>query len=276
MRRLCRTAATAACIIVGLFAVPAAASANHVTKTKSSATCTKLIIQFDAFGQQNKPVSWQVYVDGTLRRSGSFTFDGSSGTLTIKNYHTFTDAASHQVHFTATWPGKTSEDNGVFDATVSDCAPAPPPPPPHQPPPPPPVQDCDGNLLPPGSTPPTADECKPPPPRRLRCPGRGAYRLVTPNPSIVHGLVKFTVKRLRGPRIKSTAWFLRGKRLHDENSSTLDVTRRSLKIILWRQDLWTIPHIWGRYHGKVVIRTRVGGKRCEAVKRFTYFNHDPV
>ena len=114
---------------------PSAALANHVTPGASSATCDKLTVQFDAFGNANKPITYSVKVDGAVVKTGSFTFPGSSGRLTLPLH---LSAGSHVVRFEGTWPGKTARDTGVFEATVAHC-PGPPPPPLPPPPPPPPI-----------------------------------------------------------------------------------------------------------------------------------------
>ena len=52
---------------------PSSALANHVTPGASSATCDKLTVQFDAFGNANKPITYSVKVDGAVVKTGSFT-----------------------------------------------------------------------------------------------------------------------------------------------------------------------------------------------------------
>lgn len=144
--------------MMAMLLLPSAALANHVTDARSSATCQTLTVQFDQFGSSNKPVYYVVKVDGKVVKSGSYTFPGSSGALTISNYYTFTDNASHVVRVEAIWPGKSYHDDGDFQATVSNCCPPQPCCTPGEPGPPGPVGPAGPPAVPVDPSPPTTVE----------------------------------------------------------------------------------------------------------------------
>jgi hypothetical protein len=270
-------------VVVGAV-VPAIASAHHVDAYKSWATCTQVGVKFVGFQYGDGPVTVRVRVDGTLVTTA--TVPKFSGDKTVVLDLPVLSAGTHTIRVDATWPTQGSN-NGTFTKTVHGCPG----------PPPPPVYDCDGNQLPPGSTPPTDDECNPPPPpeppapppveppsppappveppsprrRTDRCPSRVRFMVRKPHPSITHGVVKFTARRVNEGRILKTRWWINGTRLRDENSASLNIGRRTLTIALWRQDVWRYPNIWGVYRMKVTVKTRCGW----GVERLRYFNQDP-
>jgi hypothetical protein len=114
------------------------ASAHELVQ--GQATCTGLTAGYAGFKDNEKPISYLATVDTVANTNGTFTFPGSSGTLTLP-FAAPLPAGNHVVVFTSSWPGQGSE-NGAFKETVYGCPgpPAPPPPPtPALPPPAPPV-----------------------------------------------------------------------------------------------------------------------------------------
>lgn len=137
--------------LLALLALPASASAHHLTS--GTATCTGVLANYASFSEANKPISFQVYVDTVLKVSGSGTFPGSSGQITV-TFDQPLPAGDHVVNWTSSWPGQGSE-NGSFTQTVHGCAGPPTPPtqptPPVSPPTAPPAPP-----VPPAVAPPTA------------------------------------------------------------------------------------------------------------------------
>jgi hypothetical protein len=103
------------------------ASAHELVS--GQATCTGLTAGYAGFDENEKPITYAVTVDTLAQTSGTFTFPGSSGTLTVP-FAAPLPAGNHVVVLTSTWPGQGSE-NGAFKQTVYGCPgpPAPPPPP---------------------------------------------------------------------------------------------------------------------------------------------------
>jgi hypothetical protein len=110
----------------------AASTASAHELVNGQATCTGLTAAYAGFDDNEKPVTYSVTVDTVAETSGTFTFPGSSGTLTVP-FAAPLPAGNHVVTFTSTWPGQGGE-NGAFTQTVVGCpaplaAPAPPTPP---------------------------------------------------------------------------------------------------------------------------------------------------
>jgi hypothetical protein len=104
------------------------ASAHELVN--GQATCTGLTAAYAGFNDNEKPITYAVTVDTVAKTNGTFTFPGSSGTLTVP-FAAPLPAGNHVVVFTSTWPGQGSE-NGAFTETVYGC-PGPPTPPPPAP-----------------------------------------------------------------------------------------------------------------------------------------------
>ena len=284
MKRLSITLA----VLAGLLIAAPAALAHHVESSTSWATCTQVGAKLVGFSYNDGPVNWTARVDGSVVKTG--TEPKFSGDKTIVVNLPVLSKGTHTISFSATWPTQGSN-NGTFTKTVYNCPG----------PPPPPVYDCEGNPLPPGSTPPTPEQCNPPvpptppnppvppvppnppvPPKPPKppvppneCPKRTDYTVTKPPSSVTHGVVRFKVSgdTLRTHRnIKRIHWFIAGKRVRDENAASLDITRRTLKIALWRSDIWTRHNIYGTYRVKWIARTKTG---CKVVGSFVYFNQDP-
>jgi hypothetical protein len=134
----------AAAVTVAAFLSGASIASAHEL-VNGQATCTGLTAGYAGFNENEKPITYTVTVDTVAQANGTFTFPGSSGTLTVP-FAAPLPAGNHMVVFTSTWPGQGSE-NGAFKETVYGCPgpPAPPPAPapalaPTAPvPPPPPV-----------------------------------------------------------------------------------------------------------------------------------------
>jgi hypothetical protein len=118
------------------------ASAHELVN--GQATCTGLTAGYAGFDNNEKPITYAVTVDTVAQTNGTFTFPGSSGTLSVP-FAAPLPAGNHEVVFTSTWPGQGNE-NGAFTETVYGC-PGPPTPPPSPTPPAP--------QTPPVATPPT-------------------------------------------------------------------------------------------------------------------------
>lgn len=85
-----------------------------------TATCTGASATYQGFNDQEKPISYTLKVDNVTKVTGSYTFQGSSGTLTI-TYDTPLAAGNHVIQYDSTWPGKGSENNGSFTKNVLGC-----------------------------------------------------------------------------------------------------------------------------------------------------------
>jgi hypothetical protein len=240
---------TALAVLAGTLLLPAAAQAHHVDQGKSSADCYGARVALEDFSVSDGAVSWTAKIDGSSVASG--TAPAFSGARTIVISWPTLAAGDHVFRFEASWPTKGSN-NGLVVKQLYGC---PGPPPPASPPPP---------------SPPTSKPSKSRQPvSKPGCPRRSEFRVAKPRRSITHGVVRFKV---RGPGVVKTRWYIGGKRVRDEHSASLDITRRALKIALWRSDIWTRHNIWGEYRIKVKIRTH---DRCKLVKSFDYFNQDP-
>jgi hypothetical protein len=123
----------AAAVTVAAF-LGAASTASAHELVNGQATCTGLTAGYAGFEDNEKPVTYSVTVDTVAETSGTFTFSGSSGSLTVP-FPAPLPAGNHVVTFTSTWPGQGSE-NGAFTQTVEGCPgpPAPPSPPASVPP----------------------------------------------------------------------------------------------------------------------------------------------
>lgn len=114
---------------------------------------------------------------------------------------------------------------------------------PDGPPPPPPVYDCDGNLLPPGSTPPTYEECNPtpPPPTCANTPSLCPPVVVPPTPRTVPPppvppKAVVTPPALPEPPCVKGKSSLRLKRTVEGNWVTYRAKGRFLSKFQWRLD----------------------------------------
>ena len=123
----------AAAVTVAAF-LGAASTASAHELVNGQATCTGLTAGYAGFNDNEKPITYAVTVDTVAETSGTFTFSGSSGSLTVP-FPAPLPAGNHVVKFTSTWPGQGSE-NGAFTQTVEGCPgpPAPPSPPASVPP----------------------------------------------------------------------------------------------------------------------------------------------
>jgi hypothetical protein len=169
---------TSAAVVAFLLLV-VVAFAHQVTSFV--ATCEGNKATFAGFSESNKPVSWVVSVDNVQKLNGSFTFTGSSGTLTA-DYSQPLPAGDHVVNFVATWPNQ-GDENGKFSQTVHGCAgpPTPPTPPPAPPVVTPPAEQPPATVppaeQPPAVSTPTTTTSQPTPhpdnapPRRFGVPG---------------------------------------------------------------------------------------------------------
>jgi hypothetical protein len=93
------------------------ASAHELVK--GQATCTGLTAGYAGFNDNEKPLTYAVTVDTVAQTNGTFTFPGSSGTLTVP-FAAPLPAGNHVVAFSSNWPGQGSE-NGAFTETVYGC-----------------------------------------------------------------------------------------------------------------------------------------------------------
>jgi hypothetical protein len=136
--------------LLGVFAVPAAAQANHVNAAESSASCTTtgegtLVVKFEAFVAEEMHVSGTISLDGAVIKTytpGATTeapvaWTGPNGTLTYTTG--VLSGGTHTIAGDFTWP-----DKGDNPGTVSKTFTCPTPPPPPPPPPPP----AGGGVLP--------------------------------------------------------------------------------------------------------------------------------
>jgi hypothetical protein len=117
----------AAVTVAALLGTASTASAHELVN--GQATCTGLTAGYARFNDNEKPVTFSVTVDAVAQTNGTFTFPGSTGTLTVP-FASPLPAGNHVVTFTSTWPGQGSE-NGAFTQTVEGCpgppaSPAPP------------------------------------------------------------------------------------------------------------------------------------------------------
>jgi hypothetical protein len=119
-----RTTVVAAAAATIALAAPTAASAHHVTT--GTARCDNAgitaTVGFNSFNDSNKPIAWTAKLDTAPWKSGSYTFTGPNGTLTITAPGV---PGTHTIAFNATWPGKTEGNNGAAAYTVT--CPTPPP-----------------------------------------------------------------------------------------------------------------------------------------------------
>jgi hypothetical protein len=122
----------AAAVTVAAFRGAASTASAHEL-VNGQATCTGLAAGYAGFDDNEKPVTYSVTVDTVAETSGTFTFPGSSGTLTVP-FVAPLPAGNHVVTFTSAWPGHGSE-NGAFTQTVEGCPGPPAPPTPPSPPP---------------------------------------------------------------------------------------------------------------------------------------------
>lgn len=142
-------------VMTACLVLPTAAQANHITKEKSSVTCSTITVQFEQFGENNKPVTWQLFIDGMQTRTGTFQFGGPNGTLTTSlRDDNAALVGDHGIKFVGHWPGMGQGDNNVFEAFVKGCPPPAPPPPPPAPPTPPPAPPVPPTPVPPPPVPP--------------------------------------------------------------------------------------------------------------------------
>jgi hypothetical protein len=111
------------------------ASAHELVK--GQATCTGITAAYGGFNDNEKPITYTATVDSVAATNGTFTFPGSSGTLTAP-FAAPLPAGNHVVAFTSNWPGQGGE-NGAFTQTVYGCPGPPPPPAPLPPTPAPPA-----------------------------------------------------------------------------------------------------------------------------------------
>jgi hypothetical protein len=93
------------------------ASAHELVK--GQATCTGITAAYGGFNDNEKPITYTATVDSVAETNGSFTFPGSSGTLTVP-FAAPLPAGNHVVVFTSNWPGRGGE-NGAFTETVYGC-----------------------------------------------------------------------------------------------------------------------------------------------------------
>jgi hypothetical protein len=136
----------AAAVTVAAF-LGAASTASAHELVNGQATCTGLTAGYAGFEDNEKPVTYSVTVDTVAEISGTFTFSGSSDSLTVP-FPAPLPAGNHVVKFTSTWPGQGSE-NGAFTQTVEGCpGPPAPPPAPASVPPAPPVAAATGPAAP--------------------------------------------------------------------------------------------------------------------------------
>jgi hypothetical protein len=118
--------------VVGSLGGASIASAHELVS--GQATCTGLTAEYAGFNDNEKPITYAVTVDTVAEASGTSTFSGPSGTLTVP-FAAPLPAGDHVVRFTSSWPGQGSE-NGAFTQTVQGCPGPPLPPAPQAPPPP--------------------------------------------------------------------------------------------------------------------------------------------
>jgi hypothetical protein len=111
-----RTIAAAATVAASLGGA-SVASAHELVK--GQATCTGLTAGYAGFDDNEKPLTYAVTVDTVAQANGTFTFPGSSGTLTVP-FAAPLSAGNHVVAFSSHWPGQGSE-NGAFTETVYGC-----------------------------------------------------------------------------------------------------------------------------------------------------------
>jgi hypothetical protein len=186
-QRFLRASLVAVLGVLAALAVPAAAQAHHVNAADSSVTCFELRAVFEGFEPHDGDVSYTIDVgsDGSVEHAANLgpldtdadSHAGDKFTLVVA---LAVPAGVHSVTFVATWPNQ-GDNNGSFTKTVGPCD--------GPPPPPPPVYDCQGNVLPPGTTPPT---CPPPPPAVPSTP-------TTPGAGVLPETVASGLARLRGP-----------------------------------------------------------------------------
>ncbi|MEN3279075.1 MAG: hypothetical protein V7607_215 [Solirubrobacteraceae bacterium] len=127
-----RTIRTLAAAVTVAASLSGASIASAHELVNGQATCTGLTAAYAGFDDNEKPIAYSVTVDTVAKANGTFTFSGSSGTLTLP-FVAPLPGGDHVVTFTSNWPGQGSE-NGAFQETVHGCpgpatAPAPPTPP---------------------------------------------------------------------------------------------------------------------------------------------------
>ena len=141
------------CGMLAVLVVAPVASANHVSTTSSSASCTlvdnvptvSFSIAFEDFIDATKPVSGSVAIDGTTVKTYSdVTWTGPNHVLTDQ---VATTAGPHSFVATFTWPQMDSN-NGQFSTVVECPAPVAPP---ATPPGNPPSGGTPPAIVPPGS-----------------------------------------------------------------------------------------------------------------------------
>jgi hypothetical protein len=78
-------------------------SPSKVNTAASSADCEKVTAGYESFGDDDKPVSEKITLDGTtIYNKGGYTWSGSSSTHTIR-YPAELAPGDHTIVFTATW-----------------------------------------------------------------------------------------------------------------------------------------------------------------------------
>jgi hypothetical protein len=119
-----RTIRTLAAAVTVAASLSGASIASAHELVNGQATCTGLTAGYAGFDDNEQPIAYSVTVDTVAKTNGTFSFPGSSGTLTVP-FVTPLPAGDHVVIFTSNWPGQGSE-NGAFQQTVHGC-PGPPP-----------------------------------------------------------------------------------------------------------------------------------------------------
>ena len=123
-RRL-RAAVVTLGLLAAPLAIPSIAAANHVNAETSSASCVlvnnvptlTLNVNFESFGDSDKPVSGTITLDGTVVKTYTdVTWTGTTFTLV---YTQATTAGAHTIRGDFTWPHKTAENNGSVEKSVT-------------------------------------------------------------------------------------------------------------------------------------------------------------